>query len=71
MNESGYRVLRSILFRLDPEIAHNISLQLLSVTSKFQPVSRLLSNFYNYNDSRLATSVFGLRFDNPIGIAAG
>tara|TARA_Y100001970_G_C14165779_1_gene821201 strand:+ start:499 stop:1539 length:1041 start_codon:yes stop_codon:yes gene_type:complete len=59
------------LFRLDPEIAHNISLQLLSVTSKFQPASRLLSNFYNYNDSRLATSVFGLRFDNPIGVAAG
>ena len=71
MQQSGYRALRRVLFRLDPEIAHNISLYLLAVAPKLKPVRRWLTDFFDYNDSRLATSVFGLRFVNPVGVAAG
>ncbi len=71
MQQSGYSTLRHILFKLDPEIAHNISIRLLAVAPKMGPVRRWLTNLFYYNDSRLATRVFGLRFDNPVGVAAG
>lgn len=71
MKQSGYRALRHVLFRLDPEIAHNISLYLLSVAPKLKPVRRWLNHLFDYNNPRLVTSVFGLRFVNPVGIAAG
>ena len=71
MHQSGYSTLRHILFRLDPEIAHNISICLLAAAPKLKPVRRWLTDFFDYNDSRLATSVFGLRFVNPVGVAAG
>ena len=71
MHQSGYSTLRHVLFRLDPEIAHNISIYLLAAAPKLKPVHRWLTNFFDYNDSRLVTSVFGLRFVNPVGVAAG
>ena len=71
MQQSGYRALRHVLFRLDPEIAHNISLYLLAVAPKLKPVRRWLNHLFDYNNPRLVTSVFGLRFVNPVGIAAG
>ena len=43
MQQSGYRALRRVLFRLDPEIAHNISLYLLALAPKVKPVRRWLT----------------------------
>ncbi len=71
MQQSGYSTLRQILFRLDPEIAHNISIYLLAAAPKLKPVRRWLTHLFDYNDPRLATNVFDLRFVNPVGIAAG
>ncbi|MFZ1964285.1 MAG: quinone-dependent dihydroorotate dehydrogenase [Roseiarcus sp.] len=53
---------RPVLWRLPPEIAHRASIAAL----EFAPLPRPRPP-----DPRLATSVFGLEFPNPLGLAAG
>jgi dihydroorotate dehydrogenase len=60
---------RSALFRLDPETAHLLTLQLLRIAGEF-PLSRwVLAQMYKAPPK--PTHAFGLTFKNPIGLAAG
>jgi dihydroorotate dehydrogenase len=56
-----YRLVRPLLFVLDAERAHGLALA----------AARLLRNVPPAADARLAAEVAGLRFPNPIGLAAG
>ncbi|MBF6558939.1 MAG: quinone-dependent dihydroorotate dehydrogenase [Candidatus Binataceae bacterium] len=56
------RILRPLLFRLDPETAHRLTIAVLSL---MPPLPRAA------DASQLATTVFGVSFANPIGLAAG
>jgi len=56
-------LVRPLLFRIDPETAHGLSLKVLS--------SGLHPSVRPDRDPRLARNLFGLRFANPLGIAAG
>lgn len=70
-NYSGftlYKILRPFLFSLDPETAHGIALGTLKLS---QPLLYLVSAFLKVADPRLERTVFGLKFPNPIGLAAG
>lgn len=58
-----YKLLAPLLFTLDPEKAHNLSLAGLK--------SGLIKGGGPKSDSVLATSLFGLSFPNPIGLSAG
>jgi dihydroorotate dehydrogenase len=64
-----YRLLdtfaRPILFRLDPEDAHEWAIRALKVLQK---LPRLPAPA---DDSRLAVRAFGLDFSNPLGLASG
>lgn len=55
-------IARSALFRLDPEAAHGLSITALK--SGLVPACRT-------SDPRLAVTVAGLAFPNPLGMAAG
>mgnify|MGYP001440223211 CR=1 FL=1 len=57
--------LRPLLFRIDPEKAHNLAIQSL----KFNLVSNIFDE--NNNDPIFKTKIFGKELDNPIGMAAG
>jgi dihydroorotate dehydrogenase len=57
--------LRPLLFKIDPEKAHNLAIQSL----KFNLVSNVFDE--NKNDSIFKTTIFGKELSNPIGIAAG
>ena len=57
--------LRPLLFKIDPEKAHNLAIQSL----KFNLVSNVFDG--NKNDPIFKTKIFGKKLDNPIGIAAG
>lgn len=63
MLSSLYPFARPLLFALTPEDAHETTLKMLERGLYPRPVGS--------DDSRLATSAFGLQFPNPIGIAAG
>lgn len=58
-----YRLARPALFRLDPERAHNLSIAALK--------RGLVRDLDIPVDGRLHVEVAGIRFPNPIGLAAG
>ena len=60
-----YSKLRSLIFKIDPEKAHNLAIQSL----KFNLVSNLFDE--NKNDPIFKTKIFDKELDNPIGMAAG
>jgi dihydroorotate dehydrogenase (fumarate)/dihydroorotate dehydrogenase len=60
--------VRPLLFRIDAERMHHISIQLGSTMSWARPA---ISAVYGYRNPRLETEVCGLRFPNPLGLAAG
>ena len=64
------RVLRPILFRLDPESVHNRAI-LAGRFLAFTRLSRLLRYFFVFKSKKLENEVLGIRFENPIGLAAG
>jgi dihydroorotate dehydrogenase len=61
-----YRLLRSVLFRLDPETAHHLTLKSLEL-SYSSGLSGILSRHVP-DDPR---TLMGLTFPNPVGLAAG
>jgi dihydroorotate dehydrogenase len=67
----SYRFLRSLLFRLDPERAHHITLSGLKTLNHFPAVLSLLEKRNRVQDPRLEQKCFGIRFGNPVGMAAG
>lgn len=65
---SLYARLRPLLFRLDPERAHNLVFRVLAAVER---VAARLPNPSPYSHPALAQEVWGLHFPNPIGLAAG
>ncbi len=60
-------IIRSFLFNLDPEKAHHLTFSLLKNFG-------FLSKYFlgkPFEDPRLEREVFGLKFKNPVGLAAG
>ncbi len=66
-----FKFLRPILFSFSPETAHNIVVGLLRMLSYFPFFSPLLRIFYCYKSPKLEREVMGIKFKNPIGLAAG
>ena len=64
-------LIRPILFWFDPEEVHYFTFSLIRFLSKIPGFPSLLKSVYEVNDKRLEREVFGLKFKNPIGLAAG
>lgn len=62
MSEACYTLMRPILFRLEPERAHRMTLAMLARIPAVAP---------SPDPDPLRTTVFGLSFANPVGLAAG
>lgn len=66
-----YKILvRPLLFLLDAEKAHYFTFSLLRFLSKIG-FSSIFRSLYVNTDKRLEREVFGLKFKNPVGLAAG
>ncbi len=63
-------IVRPFLFRKQPEDAHHEIFSLLKLLEKTK-FSFLLKWMYNYQDQKLEREVFGIKFRNPVGLAAG
>jgi dihydroorotate dehydrogenase len=70
MNGEGpYQTLiRPLLFAVSPEAAHNVAIRNLRAASNWPAALRQLER---YKPAPKPTTVFGLTFPNPIGLAAG
>jgi dihydroorotate dehydrogenase len=62
------RLLKPILFSMDPELVHEVAIATLKTFSR---LPWLLDVLPRSRDQRLNRELFGLRFPNPIGLAAG
>ena len=63
-----YTAIRPLLFRLDPEAAHQLTLQLIRLGA-YQPLRAILQAMYAAPERPV--QAFGLAFRNPVGLAAG
>ena len=64
-------LIRPILFWFDPEEVHYFSFSFIKFICKIPFVPNILKSIYEVKDSRLEREVFGLKFKNPVGLAAG
>jgi dihydroorotate dehydrogenase len=64
-----YPFFRKLLFRLDPEQAHALSLQLVRMAGVLPPVRAFLRAWFCA--PMMPVKAFGLHFQNPVGLAAG
>ena len=59
------------LTRYDAEKIHYVVMDVLKFACKIPFVPNILRLLFEKNDARLERKVFGLRFKNPVGLAAG
>ena len=64
-------LVRPLLFLLPPESVHTWVVNIITVTLRLPGLRWLLTCIYQINNKRLERNLFGLRFQNPVGIAAG
>jgi dihydroorotate dehydrogenase len=62
------RFLKPIFFSMDPELVHEMAIATLEMLSR---LPWILDMVPRPSDQRLHRELFGLRFPNPIGLAAG
>ncbi len=66
-----YSLVKKILFKYDPEDVHYKVLRWLQKAYNSGLGKRFLTNNYSYTHPSLSTTVFGVDFPNPVGLAAG
>ena len=63
---SIYQILRPLIFKIDPEIAHNLAINFLKFCPKTATLFSVKRNYEN-----LRNNLWDLDFSSPIGMAAG
>ena len=66
-----YQFIKPILFRFDPEDIHHFVVAGLAAANKIWGVKSLLKRFFKLENPLLEREVMGLKFKNPVGLAAG
>ncbi len=65
------KLISPILFCFDPESVHHFSFKMIKAMHRIPGVKWFLKKWFVSNDSSLEREVFGLKFPNPVGLAAG
>lgn len=66
-----YKFLRSILFLFSAEKAHYLASDLLRFLLFIPGTKKIIHSIYQIEDKTLEKDLFGLKFKNPVGLAAG
>ena len=66
-----YQIIKPLLFKFDPENIHHFVTGGLRAANRVWGVKTILKNAFQLEDKRLEREVFGLKFKNPLGLAAG
>lgn len=64
-------LIRPVFFWFDPEEIHYFTFSLIRKLSKIPGFPSLFRGMYEVKDKSLEREVFGLKFKNPVGLAAG
>lgn len=60
-----------MLFRFDPEKVHHFTFSSIRFLNNVPGMPSVLKSVYEISDPKLEREVFGLKFKNPVGLAAG
>jgi dihydroorotate dehydrogenase len=67
-----YRLVKPIFFKFDPENVHYFVVKRLKWFNDYFPLGKtILRSTFDYSAKGLEREVFGLKFKNPVGLAAG
>ena len=66
-----YDLIRPLIFRMQPETAHHVTLALLRMGGAVAPARGLLSGAFRPTAAVCTVQAFGLTFPNPVGLAVG
>lgn len=66
-----YSLVRPLLFALDPERSHDLTMTLLRDAWRLPGISATARRLYAQRTPSLPVEAMGLRFPNPLGLAAG
>lgn len=67
-----YRIfLRPLLFLFDPESVHHFTFWIIRLLNKIPGIPAILRSVYCIENKKLERIFFGVRFPNPVGLAAG
>ncbi len=64
-------ILRPLFFSFDPEKIHHFTFSLIKFSSKIPGLKSIFRSLYVIDNKRLERELFGLKFKNPVGLAAG
>ena len=65
------KIISPFLFLFDPEKIHTFTFFLIKFFFKIPVLGFLIESFYKVESPKLTKKLFGLTFENPVGIAAG
>lgn len=65
------QLIRPLLFSIDPEKIHHFIVRILKLKGSVPGMKAFVSGLFNVSDPRLERRILGLRFKNPVGLAAG
>ena len=66
-----YKLIRPLLFCFSPENIHTIIMGMLKAIHYIPFADRVVRLIFNYKNPKLEREVFGIKFKNPVGLAAG
>lgn len=64
-------LIRPFLFYFDPEKVHYFTFSMIRFLCKIPGFAFLMKSVYEVNDKKLEVEIAGLKFKNPVGLAAG
>jgi dihydroorotate dehydrogenase len=64
-------IIKPLFFKLQAENAHNLIHKVLKITFSVPGISGMIKNNFKVESPSLETEVFGIKFPNRVGLAAG
>lgn len=64
-------IIKPILFQKNPEDAHHFTFNWTKRLFNLPVVNPIIKSMFSYDNAALERTVFGLKFSNPVGLAAG
>jgi len=64
-------IIKPIFFSFNPETIHHVIFRWIKILVKIPGVSAINRSIFKISDSKLEQELWGLKFPNPVGLAAG
>lgn len=65
------KIILPILFLFDPEKVHNFTFLFFKISLNLPFIGFIIRKIYSVENKKLHKKIFGLKFNNPVGLAAG